>query len=103
MAGTTDCAPSLTAWAAAWSSLASRCAVLPPPQRAWHIYPAHTQPTHTHTHTHTHSNMSSIRPPAEEGALVEALGEAAKQRDVKLVIGPWRDTAAQLAELEACS
>jgi hypothetical protein len=37
--------------------------------------------------------MSSIRPPAEEAALVEALGEAAKHRGVQLGVGPWRDVA----------
>jgi hypothetical protein len=55
------------------------------------VSPKHSHhPTHTHTHV---ANMSSIRPPAEEGALVEALGEAAKHRGVQLGVGPWRDVA----------
>ncbi len=57
--------------------------------------------THTHTQPHTHSNMSSIRPPAEEEALVEAVGRCKSSEH--LVIGPWRDVAAlPTVRLETC-
>jgi hypothetical protein len=37
--------------------------------------------------------MSSIRPPAEEGALVLSLHEGAARLSVQLVVCPWRDVA----------
>jgi hypothetical protein len=46
--------------------------------------------------------MSSIRPPAEEGALVRSLLAAAEGVDATLDIGPWRDVAdLRLVRLEA--
>jgi hypothetical protein len=54
-------------------------------------------------HTHTHSNMSSIRPPAEEGALVRSLHEDAERVAATLDIGPWRDVAdLPTVSLETC-
>jgi hypothetical protein len=47
--------------------------------------------------------MSSIRPPAEEGALVPSLLAAAQRVCATLDIGPWRDVAAlPLVSLETC-
>jgi hypothetical protein len=47
--------------------------------------------------------MSSIRPPAEEGALVRSLLAAAERVCATLDIGPWRDVAdLRLVSLETC-